>query len=45
MKKKIGQLIAAVAKHHNVYGLNTETEKLVRELYNNENTYSSFKKL
>ena len=42
-EKKIGQLIAAVAKHHNVYGLNTETEKLVRELYNNETLIQSLK--
>ena len=42
-EKKIGQLIAAVAKHHNVYGLNTETEKLVRELYNNETLIQALK--
>jgi hypothetical protein len=42
-EKKIGQLIAAVAKHHNVYGLNTETEKLVRELYNNETLTQALK--
>jgi len=42
-EKKIGQLIAALAKHHNVYGLNTETEKLVRELYNNETLTQALK--
>ena len=42
-EKKIGQLISAIAKHHNVYGLNKETEKLVRELYNNETLTQALK--
>ena len=42
-EKKIGQLISAIAKHHNVYGLNRETEKLVKELYNNETLTQALK--
>ena len=40
---KIGKLLAAAGKHYNVYGLNQETEKLVRELYDNETFMKSLK--
>jgi hypothetical protein len=42
-EKKIAQLIGAIARHHNTYGLNQETETLVRELYDNEEFMKALK--